>query len=122
VKFWSRSTRTPPRTNRYRFVGGGAEFGEHSRDAVVREELDVTLTDVTHLGTYERTFTFDGEPDHEIWRAYEGDIADEWPYEREWFEGYEPEFDETFEVTWMAPDRLRNDMTFYDPVVLDGLG
>jgi ADP-ribose pyrophosphatase YjhB (NUDIX family) len=109
----------------YRFVGGGIEFGEHSRDAVVREfreELDVTLTNVTHFGTYERTFTFDGEPDHEIWRVYEGDIAEAWPYEHKRFEGREPELGETFAVTWMAPDRLRNDVTFYDPVVLDGLG
>jgi 8-oxo-dGTP pyrophosphatase MutT (NUDIX family) len=109
----------------YRLIGGGVEFGEHSRKAAVREfheELDVTLTNVSYLGTYERTFTFDGELDHEIWRVYEGDVAEEWPYEHERFEGREPELDETFEVTWMAPNRLRNDVTFYDPVVLDGLG
>lgn len=108
----------------YRFVGGGVEFGEHSRDAVVREfreELGVELTDVSHLGTYERTFIFDGRQEHEIWRVFEGDIAEDWPYERERFEGHEPELDETLEVTWLAPDKLRNDVIFHDPVVLDDL-
>ncbi|WP_435076071.1 NUDIX domain-containing protein [Halococcus sp. AFM35] len=108
----------------YRLIGGGVEFGEHSRDAVVREfreELDVTLTNVAHIGTYERTFTFDGERSHEIWRVFAGDIAEGWPYKHERFEGHEPELGETFAVTWLAPNRLRNDVTFYDPIVLDDL-
>lgn len=109
----------------YRFIGGGVEFGEHSRNAIVREfreELDVELTNVDLVGTYEDIFTFDGEQEHEIWRVYEGAIAEEWPYERERFEGHEPDLGETFEVTWMAPERLRDEVTFYDPVVLDDLG
>ncbi|EMA43439.1 NUDIX hydrolase [Halococcus saccharolyticus] len=108
----------------YRLIGGGVEFGEHSRESVVREfgeELDVELTNVGLVGTYENVFTFDGEQGHEIWRVYEGDIAEEWPYERDSFEGREPELDETYEATWMAPERLRNDVTFYDPAVLDDL-
>jgi len=86
-----------------------------------REELDVELTNVSPTGTYGKTFTFDGEQGHEIWRVYEGDIAEDWPYERDSFEGREPELDETYEATWMAPERLRGDVTFYDPVVLDDL-
>ena len=108
----------------YRPIGGGVEFGEHSREAVVREfgeEIDVELTNVSLVGTHENVFTFDGEQGHEIWRVYEGDIAEDWPYERDRFEGREPELDETYEATWMAPERLRNDVTFYDPVVLDDL-
>jgi 8-oxo-dGTP pyrophosphatase MutT (NUDIX family) len=108
----------------YRFIGGGVEFGEHSREAVVREfreELGVELTNVSLRGTHENVFTFDGEQGHEIWRVYEGDIAEDWPYERDRFEGHEPELDETFEATWMVPDRLRDDVTFYDPVVLSDL-
>ena len=108
----------------HRLIGGGVEFGEYSREAVVREfheELDIELTNVSLVGTHENVFTFDGEQGHEIWRVYEGDIAEDWPYERDRFEGREPELDETYEATWMAPERLRNDVTFYDPVVLDDL-
>ena len=108
----------------YRLVDSGVEFGEHSRETVVREfrgELDVTLTDVPHVGTYEEVFTFDGEQGHEIWRVYEGDITENWLYERDRSEGYEPGLDETYEAVWMTPDRLRDDVTFYDPMVLDDL-
>jgi 8-oxo-dGTP pyrophosphatase MutT (NUDIX family) len=108
----------------YRLIGGGVEFSEHSREAVVREfheGLGVTLTDVTHFGTYEEVFTFDGEQGHEIWRVFKGDITEDWPYERDRFEGHEPELDETYEAVWMPPDRLRNEVTFYDPIVLDDL-
>lgn len=107
----------------YRFIGGGIEFGEHSEDAVVREfreELDVTLTNCCLSITYENVFSFDNERGHEIWRVYEGDIVEDWPYERDHFEGREPELDETYEATWMAPDQLR-DVTFYDPIVLRDL-
>ena len=108
----------------YRLIGGGIEFGEHSREAVVREfheELGVELMNVSRVGTYEKVFTFDGEQGHEIWRVYEGDIAEDWPYERDRFEGSEPELDETYEATWMDPGRLRDDVTFYDPMVLTDL-
>ncbi|HET7325641.1 MAG TPA: NUDIX domain-containing protein [Halococcus sp.] len=109
----------------YRLIGGGIEFGEHSHEAVIREfreELAVELINISLVDTHENIFTVDGEQGHEIWRVYEGDIAEDWPYECDRFEGYEPELDETFEVTWMAPGQLRNDVTFYDPVVLDDLG
>ena len=68
-----------------------------------------------------RTRIFDGQQSHEIRHVFEGDIAEGWPYERERFGGHEPELDETFAVTWLAPERLRDDATFHDPMVLDGL-
>ncbi|WP_121821877.1 NUDIX hydrolase [Halostella salina] len=109
----------------YRPIGGGIEFGEHSRDAVrreFREELDVELTDVREVGTYERTFTFDGTEGHEIWRLYEGDIVENWPYELDRFEAEEPELDETFEVVWKEPTAFtERDETLYPPKLLDDL-
>lgn len=86
-----------------------------------REELDVTLTNGSCLGTYEGVFTYDGETGHEIWRVYEAAIEGNWPYERDRFEGREPELGETDEATWMAPDRLREGVTFYDPAILNDL-
>ena len=90
----------------YRPIGGGIEFGERSEEAVVREfreELDVELVDVERVDTYEQVFTFDGEEGHEVWRLYEGDVAEDWPYERDRFEAEEPELDETFEAVWKDP-------------------
>jgi len=109
----------------YRLLGGGVEFGEHSRDAVVREfaeELGVAFVDPTAVGTFERVFTFGGEEAHEVWRVYEGDIREAWPYEQESFSFVEPEFDTEHRARWLAVDRLRADeVTFYAPAVLDAL-
>ncbi|QDX41455.1 NUDIX hydrolase [Salarchaeum sp. JOR-1] len=99
----------------YRPVGGGFEFGEHSRDAVVREfaeELGVEFTVERRLGTLERTFGFDGRRGHEIWRLYAGTTVEEWPYERDEFEAEEPEHGETFPVEWVELGSL-DDLTVY---------
>ena len=99
----------------YRPVGGGIEFGEHSREALQREfaeELEVTVGEATRLTTLERTFTYDGEPAHEIWQCYRVSIAEDWPYERDSFVAHEPELDEEFRVRWLAIDEL-DDHTVY---------
>lgn len=110
----------------YRLLGGGVEFGEHSREAVVREfdeELGVELADPTDVGIFERVFTYDGEREHEVWRVYEGHIVEDWPYTRGSFTFIEPEFDTEHLARWMPVDRLReDDTTFYAPAVLDALG
>ena len=109
----------------YRLLGGGVEFGEHSEAAVVREfdeELGVEFIDPTHVGSFERVFTYDGEPEHEVWRVYEGDIAEDWPYDRESFTFEEPDDDTEHVARWVRVDRLRDDdTTFYAPEMLDAL-
>lgn len=108
----------------YRPIGGGFEFGEHSRDAVVREfaeELGVEFRVDSHVGTFERAFEFDGNRGHEVWRVYEGTVAEDWPYERDEFEGEEPENDETFPVEWVAVSDLR-DAVVYPEELPDLLG
>lgn len=87
-------------------LGGGVKFGEHSADALRREfdeELGVTVENVSHLETYEEVFSYDGRPRHEVWRVYETNIAEKWPYETDAFEGYEPELDEPIECVWKSP-------------------
>lgn len=110
----------------YRLLGGGVEFGEHSREAVVREfdeELGVEFADPTEVGTFERVFTFDGEQEHEVWRVYEGHIVEEWPYEEDSFSFLEPDLGIDLQARWMPVERLReDDVTFYSPPVLDALG
>lgn len=109
----------------YRLLGGGVEFGEHSRDAVVREfdeELGVRFADPTRVGTFERVFTYDGELEHEVWRVYEGRIEEDWPYERESFAFVDPDTDAEHLVRWLPVERLRDrETTFYTPEVLDAL-
>jgi len=101
----------------YRPPGGGVEFGETSEAAVrreLREELSVTVTGTERLAVLERTFEFDGQPCHEIGFVYRVTVAEDWPYERDTFEGEEPEFDETFPVQWVpVGDLERDDVTVY---------
>lgn len=64
----------------YRPLGGGIEFGEHSRAAVLREfreEIGAELENVRRLCALENIFTLEGEPAHEIVQVYEADFADE---------------------------------------------
>jgi len=99
----------------YRPIGGAVEFGELSDEALVREfreELSVAVTDYDHVDTLESTFTFQGNEGHEIWFLYEVAFAEDWPYEREEFEGREPELDETYPAEWVPLDRL-SELTVY---------
>lgn len=53
----------------YRPPGGGVEFGERSREAVIREmreEFDAAVEPVRLLGTTENLFFYMGNPGHEI--------------------------------------------------------
>lgn len=110
----------------YRLLGGGVEFGEHSSAAVVREfdeELGVEFIDPTQVGTFERVFSYDGAACHEVWRVYEGDIREDWPFDGESFTFVEPDLGTEHLARWMPIERLRDDTTtFYSPEVLDALG
>jgi len=69
----------------YRPLGGGIEYGERGRDAVVRElreELSAELCDVGYLGTIENIFTYNGRPHHELVLLYEAQLVDASLYER----------------------------------------
>lgn len=109
----------------YRLPGGGVEFGEHSRDAVVREfaeELDVGFAVSEPVGTFEQVFRYGGEPNHEVWRVYEGRIVEDWPYEEESFWFTEPDLGTEHLARWVPIDELRDDRTtFHVPAVLDAL-
>jgi ADP-ribose pyrophosphatase YjhB (NUDIX family) len=64
----------------YRPLGGGVEFGEPGRDALIREfneELGAELANICYLGTLENIFTFDGQPGHEIILLFAAEFADE---------------------------------------------
>lgn len=61
----------------HRLIGGGVEFGEMHRDAIlreVREELDVAICGLRLLGVVENIFEIDGAPGHEIVFIYAGSL------------------------------------------------
>lgn len=119
--------RDPAEETVLRPLGGGVEFGEHSRDALrreFREELGVELAGVSSLGTYEDVFTVAGETQHEVWRLYEADIAASWPYDEDAFTATEPDTGEEIECVWKSVAELEADgdaETFYPEAALSDL-
>lgn len=95
-------------------LGGGIDFGETSRDAIVREireELGAAITDVQHLGILESIYVYNGEPGHEIVFVYDARFVDETLYEQAAIQVTEGK--RTFEAHWRSLDELRG-----NPLVL----
>ncbi len=63
----------------YRPLGGAIEFGEHSRESIIREireEMGVEIKGLTYIDLIENVFTYDGQPGHEIVLVYEANFVD----------------------------------------------
>lgn len=93
----------------YRPLGGAIEFGEHSREALIRElreEIQAEITNLRYLGTLENIFVFNGQRGHEIVQVYDGDFLDPTFYTQERFAGYEVEIDEPFQIVWKSLEEL----------------
>jgi len=86
-------------------IGGRVEFGESSRQAIireVREELGAEILDLELLGVLENLFTFDGGPGHEIVFVYDARFADVAMYDAGPLMGLEG--DKEFEAHWIDPN------------------
>jgi 8-oxo-dGTP pyrophosphatase MutT (NUDIX family) len=104
----------------YRPLGGGIEFGEHSRDAVareVREEMGQEIANLRYLGAVENVFVCNAKPGHEIVMVYEGDFADAAMYARQSLEAVEDN-GERLKVLWMPLQHFRDGLS---PLYPDGL-
>ena len=104
----------------YRPLGGGIEFGETSRDALIREireEINAQITDLRLLGTLENIFTFDGRPGHEIVQVYDATFCDAALYTRDGIPGSEDD-GHTFTAQWLPLASLTPDAP---PLYPDGL-
>ncbi len=95
----------------YRPIGGGIDFGELSREAMVREvreELSAEVTDLRFLGILENVFTYVGRPGHEILLMYDARFEDESFYERASLEAYEENGERHFEAEWKSLEYFRS--------------
>lgn len=102
--------------------GGEVEFGETSRDAVVREvheELGVELTGVRQLGVLEEVYTHRGETGHEVAFIFDGRAVDASVYDRDGLTIRE-EVGAPTRAFWATIDDLRaDDRTVVPPGLLD---
>jgi 8-oxo-dGTP pyrophosphatase MutT (NUDIX family) len=105
----------------YRPLGGAIEFGEHSRESVVREvqeEMAVEIKDLIYIGTIENIFTFDRRPGHEIVLVYEASFVDPHLYEVESVECRDD--DGEFVAVWKPTSDFRaGKATLYPEGLLD---
>jgi 8-oxo-dGTP pyrophosphatase MutT (NUDIX family) len=86
----------------YRPLGGGIEFGETGRQAIVREiaeEIGARVTNVRYLFTLENIFTCNGKSGHEIVLVFEGNLVDPDLYTQETIEVRE-DSGESFLAIW----------------------
>ncbi len=86
-------------------VGGRVEFGETSREAILREieeELSAEVTDLRLLGVLENIFTFDGDDGHEIVFIYDARFIEPSMYRQGQVDGIEE--NQSFTAYWIDPD------------------
>jgi len=94
----------------YRPLGGGIEFGEHSRECIareIREELGAEIKDLTYVGMIENVFICDGQEGHEIVLIYEAHFVEQRLYDRKVIKGQEDDGSE-FIALWKPVDEFRS--------------
>ncbi len=105
----------------HRPVGGGIDFGEASREAVIREvweELEVTIETPVLLGVLENIFVYEGKAQHEIVFVYDAVFADRSLYDRPILNGMEG--DTPFDAIWLSKQQVQMGAKLY-PLGLQAL-
>ena len=91
-------------------LGGGIEFGEQSRDAMlreIREEISAEVEKLELVGVLENIFIYEGAQGHEIVFVYDAELKDRGLYERGEIQGYEAEIDARFVARWQSLEEIR---------------
>jgi len=90
-------------------LGGGIEFGEHSRDAILREldeELGQSVENLRLITIIEHFFTVDGQKGHDIVFLYEADFKDKSLYALKELDVYEEESNTVSKAVWISRDEM----------------
>ena len=104
----------------YRPLGGGINFGEHSKDTVARElleEIGAQISPPNYLGTLETIFVRNGVPGHQLVQVYEASLVDTALYQTAAFTVRE-EDGTTLPAMWKSLSDFRNGVAILYP---DGL-
>ena len=105
-------------------LGGGIEFGEHSRDAMlreVREEIGAEVENLELIGVLENIFIYEGQRGHEVVFVYDAEFIDKSLYERNELHGYESEIDANFVARWQSVEEIKQSNVRLVPETLIGL-
>ncbi len=93
----------------YRPLGGGIEYGESSREAVLREiqeELGVEVNNLQLIGVLENIFIYEGQQGHEIVFVFDAEFTDKSLYKFDEIDGYEQEANVSFKAKWYLLDEI----------------
>ena len=96
-------------------LGGGIEFGETSRQALIREiqeEINVEIKNIQYLATLENIFSYAGRPCHEIVQIYNAEFVDAILYEQEFIVGHESD-GAVFNATWIDLKKFDSTLPLY---------
>lgn len=90
-------------------LGGAIEFGEESRDAVVREireELEAEIENVRLVSVLENLFVGEGQQGHEIFFVYDAEFVDKSLYHQASIQGYEHGNHSYFTAQWRSLEQI----------------
>ena len=93
----------------YRPLGGGIEYGESSREAVLREiqeELGVEVDNPQLIGVLENIFIYEGQQGHEIVFVFDAQLTDKSLYKLDEIDGYEQEANIRFKAKWLSLEEI----------------
>ena len=105
-------------------LGGGIEFGEHSRDAMlreIREEIGAEVENLELVGVLENIFIYEGQRGHEVVFVYDAEFIDKSLYKKNELPGYEREIDINFVARWQSVEEMNQSKVRLVPEALIGL-
>jgi len=91
-------------------LGGGIEFSESSRQAMlreIREELGFEIENLCLITVIENIFTYEGSPRHEIVFVYDAEFVDKSLYGLKELTGYEHDLNIQFKAEWLSLDEMQ---------------
>ena len=105
-------------------LGGGIEFGESSREAMLREiseEIDAEVENLNLIKVIENIFIYEGKQGHEVAFVYDAEFVNKSLYEKEELTCYEGSIDTKFTAKWMSLAEIQKKNIRLVPPSLDSL-